>query len=146
MWGKDGQKEGVCKIPMRLPMKNGAMETVECMWVDIWCMLDWIIGLCQQDCRNAFPRHGSLNQRAYKMRRRYGWRRLSMRKLEPIARLNIRRPNKMKGGLLYPKQNWKSLVTGLWNNENIGSYVGYYKKSNLGYHGGSLGSQPPCYP
>ena len=53
-------------------MNNGAMETVECMWVDIWCMLDWIIGLCQQDCRNAFPRHGSLNQRAYKMRRRYG--------------------------------------------------------------------------
>ena len=25
-------------------MNSGAMETVECMWVDIWCMLDWIIG------------------------------------------------------------------------------------------------------
>ena len=39
---------GVCEIPVRLPMNDGAMKTVECMWVDIWCMLDWIIGLCQR--------------------------------------------------------------------------------------------------
>ena len=42
---------------VKLPMNDGAMETVECMWVDIWCMLDWIIGL-SQDGRNAFPWHG----------------------------------------------------------------------------------------
>ena len=35
MWGKT-----VCEIPARLPMNDAAMETVECMWVDIWCMLD----------------------------------------------------------------------------------------------------------
>ena len=39
-----GGGEGVCEIPMRLPMNDGAMETVEYIWVDIWCMLDWIIG------------------------------------------------------------------------------------------------------
>ena len=26
---------GVCEITVRLPMNNGAMETVEYMWVDI---------------------------------------------------------------------------------------------------------------
>ena len=25
-------------------MNDGAMETAECMWVNTWCMLDWIIG------------------------------------------------------------------------------------------------------
>ena len=55
--GKDCWREAVCEIPVRLPINDGAMETVECMWVDIWCMLDWIIGL-SQDGRNAFPWHG----------------------------------------------------------------------------------------
>ena len=27
-------------------MNDGALDTVEYMWVDIWCMLDWIIALC----------------------------------------------------------------------------------------------------
>ena len=36
----------VCEIPVRPSMNDGAMETVECIWVDIWCMLDWVIGLC----------------------------------------------------------------------------------------------------
>ena len=35
---------GARKIPMRIHMNDGAMETVECMWVNTWCMLDWIIG------------------------------------------------------------------------------------------------------
>ena len=39
-----GGGEGVCEIPVRLPMNDGAMETVEYIWVDMWCMLDWIIG------------------------------------------------------------------------------------------------------
>ena len=46
---------GVCEIPVRLPMNDGAMETVECMWVDIWCMLDWIIGLCHKTAEMHFP-------------------------------------------------------------------------------------------
>ena len=40
MWGKTVRGIGVCEVPVRLPMNNAAMETVECMWVDIWCMLD----------------------------------------------------------------------------------------------------------
>ena len=44
--------EGPCvrEIPVRLSMNDGAVETVEYMRVDIWCMLDWIIGLC---CKTA---------------------------------------------------------------------------------------------
>ena len=36
-------------------MNNGAMETVECMWVGIWCMLHWIIGLCHKTAEMHFP-------------------------------------------------------------------------------------------
>ena len=34
---------GTCKNPVRLFMQDGSMETVEYMWVNIGCMLDWII-------------------------------------------------------------------------------------------------------
>ena len=42
---------GVCmgrvfENPMRFCLNDGPMETVECMWVNIWCMLHWIIGFC----------------------------------------------------------------------------------------------------
>ena len=40
MWGKMVRGMEVCEIPVRLPMNDTVMETVECMWVDIWCMLD----------------------------------------------------------------------------------------------------------
>ena len=42
MW-KDPEREGVCEILVRLPMNDCGMKTVECMWVDIWCMMDWVI-------------------------------------------------------------------------------------------------------
>ena len=29
-------------------MDDGATETVEYMWVDVWCMLNWIIGISQK--------------------------------------------------------------------------------------------------
>ena len=45
-------EEGGCEIPVKLPMNDGAMESVEYMLVDIWCKLDWIMS---QHCRNAFP-------------------------------------------------------------------------------------------
>ena len=38
--GKDRWKEGVCEILMTLSMNDGALETMEYMWVGIWCMLD----------------------------------------------------------------------------------------------------------
>ena len=39
-------------------MNDDAMETVECMWVDIWFMLDWIIGLCHKTAEMHFPGMG----------------------------------------------------------------------------------------
>ena len=39
-------------------MSDGAMETVECIWVDIWCMLDWVIGLCHKTAEMHFPGMG----------------------------------------------------------------------------------------
>ena len=33
---------------------NGAMETVEYMWVDIWCMLHWIKRLCHKTAEMHF--------------------------------------------------------------------------------------------
>ena len=29
-------------------MKDGAVETVEYMSVDIWCLVNWMIGLCNK--------------------------------------------------------------------------------------------------
>ena len=40
MWGKRVRGVEVCEILVRLPKNDTVMETVECMWVDIWCMLD----------------------------------------------------------------------------------------------------------
>ena len=48
----------VCEIPVRAPMNDGTMETVECIWVDIWCMLDWVIGLCHKTTEMHFPGMG----------------------------------------------------------------------------------------
>ena len=56
MWGKTVIGRGICEIHVRLPMNNDAMETaVEYMWVDIWCMLDWIVGLCHKTAEMHFP-------------------------------------------------------------------------------------------
>ena len=48
----------VCEIPVRPPMNDGAMETVECIWVYIWCMLDWVIRLCHKTAEIYFPGMG----------------------------------------------------------------------------------------
>ena len=47
---------GLCEIPMRLPMNDCGMKTVACIWVDIWCMMDWIIGLCHKAAEMYFSR------------------------------------------------------------------------------------------
>ena len=53
---------GGCEISVRLPMNDGAMETVEYMWVGRYlahARLDyWIMS---QNCRNAFPWHELLS-------------------------------------------------------------------------------------
>ena len=43
---------------MRPPINDGAMESMECIWVDIWYMLDWIIGLCHKMAEMHFPGMG----------------------------------------------------------------------------------------
>ena len=62
-----------------------------------------------------------------------------MRKLEPIASLCIRRPNMVKRGLVYSKQNWK------WIEWKSGLCVGYYEESKQCFHDGSSRSKPLCY-
>ena len=39
---------GVCENPVRFSLNDGPMGTVEYMWVNIWYMLDWIIGFCHK--------------------------------------------------------------------------------------------------
>ena len=34
---------------------GGGVETVKFMWVDILCLLDWIIGLCHKTSEMHFP-------------------------------------------------------------------------------------------
>ena len=36
---------GVFEISVWLPINNGTMEVMEYICVDMWCMLDWVIGL-----------------------------------------------------------------------------------------------------
>ena len=41
------EERGVCENPVRLSMCHGPMQTVKYMCVNIWCMLDCIVGLAQ---------------------------------------------------------------------------------------------------
>ena len=33
---------------MGISRYDGPKETVEYVWVNIWCMLDWVVGFCQK--------------------------------------------------------------------------------------------------
>ena len=46
--------QGRCKNPVRLSMYDGPVETVEYMWMNIPCMLDWIIGFGQKTAEIHF--------------------------------------------------------------------------------------------
>ena len=46
--GGGGGGGGVCENPVRFSLNDGPMEIVECMYVNILCMLDWIIGFCHK--------------------------------------------------------------------------------------------------
>ena len=45
---------GIRENPVRFFLNDGPMETVEYMWVNIWCMLDWIIGFCHKTAEIHF--------------------------------------------------------------------------------------------
>ena len=45
---------GACENPFGLSMFDGPTETVKYIWVNILCMLDWILS---QNCRNTLASH-----------------------------------------------------------------------------------------
>ena len=45
---------GVCENPVRFSLNDGPMETVEYVGVNIWCMLDSIIGFCHKTAEIHF--------------------------------------------------------------------------------------------
>ena len=146
MWGKivRGMGEGVCETPVRLPMSDGAMETVECMLVDIWCMLDWIIRLCLKTAEIHFPGISCSTSECTK------WDTvvadgMKYARIRTHCKAKHGRPNMVKRGRMYSKQNWKWMLSRLWKNENIGPYVSCSWEPNLGIRGSSSTSQPPCH-
>ena len=56
---------GAYKNPVGLSMYEVHIETVQYTWVNIWCMLDWIL---LQNCRNVLPLHTVDQTGAQKMR------------------------------------------------------------------------------
>ena len=47
-------EEWACKNSVRLSMYDHPIETIEYIWVNIWCMLDWVLS---QKYRNTFSLH-----------------------------------------------------------------------------------------
>ena len=41
----EAPREGACENLVTLSMYDGPMETFKDMWVSVWCMLDWIVGI-----------------------------------------------------------------------------------------------------
>ena len=53
-WG-DNRVKKFCSEMWRNTVQGGSpIDTVECIWVNIWCMLDWI---WSQNSRNTFFPH-----------------------------------------------------------------------------------------
>ena len=40
-----------CKNPVRLLMYDGPMKIIKYMWLNIWFMLDWIVGFCHKTAK-----------------------------------------------------------------------------------------------
>ena len=53
-WGLMVVGRAACGNPMGFLMYDYPIETVEYIWMNIWCMLDWILS---QSCRNTLPFH-----------------------------------------------------------------------------------------
>ena len=62
MYGGEAETRSIMvkceKRPVRPPTNDGVVETVECLWVDVWCMLDWVVGLCHKTAEMHFPGMG----------------------------------------------------------------------------------------
>ena len=56
--GKRLGEQDIYEIPLRLPMNDCAMETVEYMWIDICPVLDSVIELCHKTAEIHFPDMG----------------------------------------------------------------------------------------
>ena len=60
LWnGGNAVREGwfggwVCEYPVRFSLNDGPMKSLEYMWVNIWSMLDWIIGFCHKTAKIHF--------------------------------------------------------------------------------------------
>ena len=56
IWGNAVRvlRVGFCENLVGLSMCDGPIETVKYIWINIWCMLDWILS---QNCRNTRPLH-----------------------------------------------------------------------------------------
>ena len=52
--GVTHERGGVCETPVRFSLNDCPMETVEYKWVNIWCKLDRIIGLCHKTAEIHF--------------------------------------------------------------------------------------------
>ena len=53
-WGGSRKKNFFISNYVGLSMCDGPIETVKYIWVNTWCILDWIL---PQDCRNTLPLH-----------------------------------------------------------------------------------------
>ena len=47
MWRNVVLGGGVCENPKKLSLDDCPMETVEYIWMNIWCMLDWFGFICE---------------------------------------------------------------------------------------------------
>ena len=52
MWGNT-VRAGACENSEGLFMYDCPVETVECIWVNIWCMFDWI--WCRNNLQKCTP-------------------------------------------------------------------------------------------
>ena len=57
-WGDHWKKNFFINNSVGLSMCDGPIETVKYIWVNIWCMLDWIFS---QYCKNPLPLHTELD-------------------------------------------------------------------------------------
>ena len=54
IWGNAISGGGAYENPVGLSMYDGPIKTVEYMLVNIWCMLDWIVGFCYKTAETHF--------------------------------------------------------------------------------------------
>ena len=58
-WPSHRKKKFFVNNSVNLSMRYCPIETVKYIWVNIWCILDWILS---QNCRNTLPLHATVEQ------------------------------------------------------------------------------------